>query len=87
MQTKGSGEYMKKLILFLMIQLLLKLERPFYKFGKLYGKIKPIENPKAVKLTVRVDNDTVKILDDYCLRNNISRADGVREGIRALKDK
>ena len=36
------------------------------------------ENPKAVKLTVRVDNDTVKILDDYCLRNNISRADGVR---------
>ena len=45
------------------------------------------ENPTAVKLTVRVDNDTVKILDDYCLRNNISRADGVREGIKALKDK
>lgn len=35
---------MRKVILFLMIQLLLKLELPFYKVGKLYGKIKPIEN-------------------------------------------
>nr|DAQ19493.1 MAG TPA: Alginate and motility regulator [Caudoviricetes sp.] len=45
------------------------------------------ENPKSVKLTVRVDCETVDILDAYCRKNNISRADGVREGIKALKDK
>ncbi len=63
MQTKGSGEYMKKLILFLMIQLLLKLERPFYKFGKLYGKIKPIENPIIEKIVYKIFEWNFKIME------------------------
>lgn len=45
------------------------------------------KNPKAQKLTVRVDNSNMKILDDYCQRENVSRADGVRNGIRCLQDK
>ena len=44
-------------------------------------------NPKTNKLTVRVDNSDMKILDDYCQRENVSRADGVRDGIRGLQDK
>ena len=63
MQTKGSGEYMKKLILFLMIQLLLKLERPFYKFGKLYGKIKPIENSIIEKIVYKIFEWNFKIME------------------------
>lgn len=47
----------------------------------------PLDNPKAIKLTVRVEATTMKILDDYCQRNNASRADGVRAGIHALKTK
>lgn len=43
--------------------------------------------PKTVKLTVRVDNESVDILDSYCEREKVSRADGVRAGIKALKDK
>ena len=43
--------------------------------------------PKTVKLTVRVDNESVDILDSYCEREKISRADGIRAGIKALKDK
>lgn len=45
------------------------------------------ENPKAVKLTVRVDEETINILDCYCERHNVSRADGVRTGLQCLKDK
>ncbi|MCL2851930.1 MAG: hypothetical protein FWE20_02685 [Defluviitaleaceae bacterium] len=44
------------------------------------------ENPKSQKLTVRVDNSEIRILDDYCQRENVSRADGVRNGIRLLQD-
>nr|WP_325191123.1 hypothetical protein [uncultured Selenomonas sp.]DAV19492.1 MAG TPA: hypothetical protein [Caudoviricetes sp.] len=43
--------------------------------------------PKTVKLTVRVDDEAMSILDSYCERKKVSRADGVREGIKTLKDK
>lgn len=43
------------------------------------------ENPKATKLTVRIDKEEAQILDSYCERKMISRSDGVREGIRRLK--
>lgn len=43
--------------------------------------------PKTVKLTVRVDDEAMDILDSYCERERISRADGVRAGIKTLKDK
>lgn len=45
------------------------------------------DNPKAVKLTVRIDNHEAKILDDYCARKDITRANGVREAIRSLEHK
>lgn len=47
----------------------------------------PAENPKSVKLTVRVDAEEAEILDAYCERAHVSRADGVREGIRGLRNK
>ncbi|WP_172837354.1 hypothetical protein [Selenomonas sp. oral taxon 126] len=43
--------------------------------------------PKTVKLTVRVDEEAISILDSYCEREKVSRADGVRTGIKTLKDK
>lgn len=43
------------------------------------------ENPKSVKLTIRIDQNEAKILDDYCERKGIARADGVQEAIGDLK--
>ena len=45
----------------------------------------PSDNPKATKLTVRIDAEETKILDNYCEQKKVKRADGVREGIRRLK--
>lgn len=42
--------------------------------------------PKTVKLTVRVDEEAISILDSYCEREKVSRADGVRAGIKKLAD-
>ena len=47
----------------------------------------PIKNPRSVKWTVRVDRAEASILDAFCKRKNVSRADGVRLAIRNLQDK
>lgn len=48
---------------------------------------RPTDNPKPHKLQLRVDDEDLKTLDDYCMRKNKSRTDGLRDGIKALKDK
>lgn len=45
------------------------------------------ENPKCVKLTVRVHANEARILDEYCQRKGLTRADGVREAIADLEQK
>ena len=45
------------------------------------------DNPKSVKLTVRIDQSEADTLDAYCQAHQVSRADGVREAICALKGK
>ena len=45
---------------------------------------RPTNDPKDVKLTVRVNNATNEILEKYCKENNISKVEGVREAINRL---
>ncbi|MDL2258608.1 hypothetical protein LJC42_05595 [Eubacteriales bacterium OttesenSCG-928-K08] len=42
-------------------------------------------NPKRNKLTVRMDDRTLRILDAYCKAEGISRMEGMRRGIMRLK--
>lgn len=44
-----------------------------------------IENPKSERITVRLDNESVKILQEYCEQEDIDRAEAVRRGIKKLK--
>lgn len=48
---------------------------------------RPTIDPKPNKLTVRVSDNTLEALDNYCQEKNLSRADGVRDGINRLKEK
>jgi len=48
---------------------------------------RPTTNPRPNKISVRVSDESIKILDDYCERKKVSRADGVRDGINGLKSK
>lgn len=43
-----------------------------------------VENPKTNDLKVRIDDETMKKLDSYCLENNITRAEAIRRGIHLL---
>ena len=53
---------------------------------KKIGRPKSLK-PKSIKLTVRVDEETNKILEDYCNRENKTIVEGVRNGINYLKEK
>lgn len=48
---------------------------------------RPTDNPKTTQFSVRFDDETLQILDDYCKNNNLSRPQGVRIAVRKLKDK
>jgi len=43
------------------------------------------ENPKNIRLDIRVTKEELKILDDYCKWKNVKRPQGLRDGIKALE--
>ena len=48
---------------------------------------RPTNDPKPNKLTVKVSNETLNILDDYCTRKNTTSAERIRDGLNSVKDK
>jgi len=45
------------------------------------------DNPKSLRVDVRLTEDKLNMLDDYCWQNGVSRPQGLRDGIKALKQK
>ncbi len=43
-----------------------------------------VENPKEINLTIRLDPETDKRLLEYCIENNISKGEAIRQGIQLL---
>lgn len=46
---------------------------------------RPTDNPKPYKLTVRVDEKSKKILDDYTTQEGVSQMEAIRRGIKKLE--
>lgn len=46
---------------------------------------RPTDNPKETRITVRLDNESNKIINEYCDEKQISKADAIREAIKRLK--
>lgn len=45
---------------------------------------RPTDNPKPARLGIRLDADTLKMLDEYCKENDIQRSQAVRIAIIQL---
>lgn len=43
-----------------------------------------VDNPKNNDVKVRLDDETVRRLDCYCAKQNITRAEAIRKGIHIL---
>ena len=51
------------------------------------GKMgRPTDNPKSDRITVRLDNESKRILDKYCEQKEVSPNEAARRGIKKLKD-
>ena len=48
---------------------------------------RPTDNPKGKSLHVRLDCESEEILEEYCKQEDITRAEGIRDGIKLLKSK
>lgn len=46
---------------------------------------RPTDNPKKERITVRLDEESSKILDKYCKQEIIERAEAIRRGVKKLK--
>lgn len=42
------------------------------------------ENPKDVRFSIRLDAETERRLDAYCLSNSVTKAEAIRQGIHLL---
>ena len=45
------------------------------------------KNPKSNRFSVRLDDETEKKLENYCLQNKISKGEAIRQGIHLLLEK
>jgi len=45
------------------------------------------DNPKDIRLTIRLDKEHNKILEKYSRENNVSKNEAIRRGIKKLEEK
>ncbi|MEL7564744.1 MAG: hypothetical protein AAGU27_07665 [Dehalobacterium sp.] len=45
------------------------------------------ENPKTYRVDVRLTEEELRMLDNYCKQKGVSRPQGLRNGIHALNKK
>ncbi len=43
------------------------------------------DNPKSKPIHVRLDDETMEILEDYCNQEKIAKTEGIRRGIHRLR--
>lgn len=46
---------------------------------------RPTDNPKNIKITVRLDAEAAVIMEQYCTQEGIEKGEAVRRGIKKLK--
>lgn len=48
---------------------------------------RPTDEPKPIRLDIRISENDLKILEDYCERTGKKRPEAIRDGIKLLKNK
>lgn len=46
---------------------------------------RPTNNPKPYKITVRLDEESKKLLDTYCEQKKVEKGETVRRGLKKLE--
>lgn len=61
--------------------------------GKIGGEIvadkkvgRPTDNPRPHKLSIRINDESKEILENYCSALNVNKTEAVERGIKKLED-
>lgn len=46
---------------------------------------RPTDNPKAERITVRLDEKAAEIMKEYCEQEHVDKAEAVRRGLKKLE--
>jgi metal-responsive CopG/Arc/MetJ family transcriptional regulator len=46
---------------------------------------RPTDNPKPERISVRLDEECIEVLNQYCEETKVTRVEAVRQGIKKLK--
>lgn len=49
-------------------------------------KGRPTDNPRPNKISIRINDESAKILEDYCQQENVNKTEAIERGIKRLKD-
>ena len=47
---------------------------------------RPTDNPRPIKLSIRISEKSASILEKYCHVNNVNKTEAIERGIGKLKD-
>lgn len=47
---------------------------------------RPTDNPKQDRITVRLDKEASEILEKYCQKQNVEKAEAIRRGVKKLAE-
>lgn len=61
-------------------------EQIFFPDINMSPKGRPTDNPKQERITVRLDEQSSKILQKYCEQENVEKAEAIRRGVKKLAD-
>ena len=46
---------------------------------------RPTNNPKTKPMTIRLDEESVTIMETYCKQEKVGKSEAVREGLKRLE--
>lgn len=46
---------------------------------------RPTDNPRPHKISIRINNESKKILDDYCEQEHTNKTEAIERGIKRLQ--
>lgn len=49
-------------------------------------KGRPTDNPRPNKISIRINDESAKIIEDYCQQENVNKTEAIERGIKKLKD-
>ena len=47
---------------------------------------RPTDNPRPHKLSIRLNDESIRTLEEYCERENVNRTEAIERAIGKLKD-